>query len=61
MFNFGAKNITSQKWPHGGSSQSVAYLQRCAMTMKLTGTDGQTGGQTDHVLSQADALIKNVA
>ena len=33
-----------KKWPHGGSSQSVAYLQRCVTTLKLTGTDGQAWG-----------------
>ena len=54
-----------QKWPHGGSSQSVAKLQRCVTTLKLNGTDGQAGRQAgrqtdrqDHVLSQADALTK---
>ena len=52
----------TKKWPHGGSSQSVAQLQRRTMAMKLTGTDRQADRQTDgqdHVLSQADALTKN--
>ena len=56
-----------KKWPNGGSSQSIALLNRRAMTLKLTGTGGQadrqtdrqTGGQ-DHVLSQADALTKKL-
>ena len=45
-----------------GSSQGVAYLQRCATTLKLTGTGGQADRQTDrqaHLLSQADTLTKN--
>ena len=46
-----------EKLPHGGSSQSVVYLQRRTTAMKLTGTDRRTDGQ-DHVLSQADALTK---
>ena len=29
---------------HGGSCQSVAKLQLCATTMKLTGADRQTDG-----------------
>ena len=32
-----------EKWPHGGSSQSVAYLQCHATTLKLTGADGRKG------------------
>ena len=56
--------MITKKWPHGGSSQSVAQLQHHSMILKLTGITG-TGGQTDkqadrqdHVLSQADALTK---
>ena len=51
-------DVSEKKWPHGGSSQSVAQLQRRVTTLKLTGTGGRTDGQ-DHVLSQADALTKN--
>ena len=43
-----------EKWPHGGSIQSVTYLLRCKTSMKLTGTDKRKS----HVLSQADALTK---
>ena len=58
---YGLNRVGVQKWPHGGSSQSVAYLQHHAKTLKLTGTDGQADRMTDgqdHVLSQADALTK---
>ena len=54
--------LTVEKWPNGSSSQSVAQLRLCTKTMKLTGTGGQTDGQTggqDHILNQADALTKN--
>ena len=35
------------KCPHGGGSKSVAHLRHCVTTMKLSGTVGQTRGQTD--------------
>ena len=53
-----------KKWPQGGGSQSVAYLQRSVPTLKLTGTGMQADRQEDakdYVLSQADTLIKSRA
>ena len=49
----------SYKFPHGGICQSVTKLRRRETTMKLTGTDGRMDGK-DHILSQDDALTKNL-
>ena len=52
--------IVTKKWPHGGSSQSVAQLLRRATTMKLTGTDRQTGGQAGKPMFWKAVPPKNI-
>ena len=62
-FHQKSSSIKSQLSSKIAFHQIVVFHQN-AMTMKLTGTGGQTERRTDkedHVLSQADALTKNSA